>query len=223
MNTSPKLLTVALAVSDVFIKPEHKLETARVAYVASADRASTFDAEKVASQSVYASLCSIAYDTRPDHAAASGTTKEIAKLISKTLKSSAVAVAGKELSPTAGKSISTIARALALHGLDGILADFDGNSAPQFFGKSFIEQRDAREKTPEDATACLSRCAKAFYSHAGSRIASGSVDADQVRALAVACLSALGLTFDGEAMSAADFASLPQTLRREVTDALETV
>lgn len=219
------LISMAVQSStDAIVRTDYRIEHVRVAYVPVGSLAAVFSQDHVAGQSVYAALCSIAYNVRPDHKASTGSDKERAKTISKALRTAALEYCGNDgLSPTAGKSISTIARALAVHGLDGILADFDGESNPQFFGKSYIEQRDAAEKTPEDATACLARLAKAWQPHSGSRVAPGSVDAEQVRSLAVACLGALGLRFDDAGFDAAigpDHRQEKANLRMEIARAV---
>lgn len=210
-QTPPRatLLHVSTDTVDRVLAEKIAAEAARVSYVPPSDRAGGFRAAGIADTSVWAIVCSIAYDTRPQDGVASGDVKQASKLISKAIRTKLTALAADAAQPVpayAAKCASVVARALAWQVVapggerGGIVAALPANAAgPEFYGKSFVEKRDETEKEPESAPACLARLAKAYAPHRGSRIPPGTGDGEEVQALMLACAQALGwIATDGQ-------------------------
>lgn len=158
-------------------------------------------ADKAVVAGVWGLVCSLAFEIRPDHQIASGDAKSRAKKYSKALRkafdgwrNAEAKRTGEDLPQPAAfaSSASIVGRAIALHGMDGILAETD---PLRFFGRTFVATRDKPKGSEETADEAFARAVKAYAPHAGSRIPAGSGGSrDDVQALAVACLLSLGMS-----------------------------
>jgi hypothetical protein len=189
---------VTTAVADIFTKSVTKGEATRVRFVGESGRIAVAKASATVDVSVYAVVCSLAWETfTAMDAPVVADPKARAKVYSKALGEKLAALseaAGCGLSATFSQAKQVLAKAMALRGANGFVADQDDDSGqPVFFGKSLIEAANKAESTKETAADCLTRLAKAFQYHAGSRIPAGTGDLEQVASLMLACVQSLGI------------------------------